>query len=260
MTDKPKYNTFEMDVYEIAAKLKSMQARYDLQKKQLDTTNPSILPLLKYDNVKWPNWYTGMVSEWFEYPNGRSYSYTVRRSYTTVEEVINVRDKLISEIEAVLNAQNVVDTFAANQERIKHNQHVADRIETFMRVCGIPDTYRERDYKSRAREPKFDTHSAGYLGDIRRNVIRADVVYAGMKAQVDNAKASITRHAEKMVVSVRELQAATVAAEKEKRQENFIATMRVKYNLDFDASQRAVLGAILASNNTKDLEIYNELF
>lgn len=261
MTDKPQYNTFEYDLHEVQKLLQSMQNRYDKQKKELDTSNPSLKPLITYEKVPYPVWYSGSIAEsWFKHPNGyNSYSYG-GREYKTVEALHEMRDKFLTEIDAVLSDENVESVRQQNLAIIEHNKMVAKRIETFMIVSGIPRTYQERDYKSKARYPKDITKSSGFIDDITRNVKQYDLQYDTIKKNVENAKVMIKGYVERVEASIKAAQQAQQAKERDQRRDLFLATMRVKYKLPFDADLHAVHDAIEDSENSDSADDMNTLW
>lgn len=59
---------------------------------------------------------------------------------------------------------------AKNLPAIENNQRIHDEVKAIMKAIGIPDRWKEKDLKSRARYTKYIEQAAGYLGDLARNV------------------------------------------------------------------------------------------
>jgi len=65
--------------------------------------------------------------------------------------------------------KEVDEAHEKNLPAIENNKALRKKVELMMHAIGIPDSWSERDWKSRARTPKYIKHTAGYLGDLNRN-------------------------------------------------------------------------------------------
>jgi hypothetical protein len=127
----------------------------------------------------------------------------------------------------------------------RHNTMVRDKIKMIMTQMGIPESYGRTVYKR--NKATTETSQAGYLGDLMRFVPSHDGYGAfetAMKAKADEINRWAMRLLEQYVAE----ETAAQEAEKARQLSNFLATMRVKYSLDFDADNEAIRKAIIASN------------
>lgn len=122
-----------------------------------------------------------------------------------------------------------------NLPAIEANQAIADRYRAFAKEIGLPDSYNERDPKSRAMYPKMISHSAGWLSDIHRFIktddgfARQQTTYKELKARYDKYHEDAKKKAEFDAGSKEREREAL----KKKREEDMrLATIIGRYGLD----------------------------
>lgn len=81
----------------------------------------------------------------------------IERSF---EEAMKWHNKAVEEVEK-WHLENI--------PHIENNQKVKESVENFMRMVGIPFTYKEEDTKSRSRTKKYIDRAAGFISDLNRN-------------------------------------------------------------------------------------------
>ena len=120
-----------------------------------------VIPDILYKNLKDLN-NTGHSSSYYNsYGKDHNETKTPKETQTRYDSLCKVIENYLPTIE---------DIKIKNEAIIQHNIKVKDKITSIMNSIGIPPTYSERDYTSRARNPKSITKSAGYIGDISRNI------------------------------------------------------------------------------------------
>ncbi len=154
---------------------------------------------------------------------------------------------------------NLLESFAEtrdkNLEFIEHNKKVIERICIFMDTIGIPKTYYETDPKSRARVPKKLAKSAGYIQDISRTIPVNDS-YNSWETKIKNKKLEVDKWAKNLKDSLSETIKLQQREEQEKKRIVVLATLRVKYDLPYDAEQDDILEHLLAKDKYLKLAHY----
>jgi len=147
----------------------------------------------------------------------------------------------------------------SNLKKIEHNQKVVARITLLMTAIGIPSSYSEVDTKSRARNTKYITQQAGYLQDIRRNVPTVDT-YSVFENNIKKVRANLQTWYRTEIEKIRAEE--KIAREKalEEKKTVFLATMRVKYKLAYDADKYAIENALSAVGDDTDYTEFEKLF
>lgn len=205
----------------------------DLEKKA-ESNIPSVMKLNKITMPSVANTYAANA---FKY--GSSY---YERDPKTIEEVESKLSSLLEKAE--VERLKVVAEHEANLPTIENNQKVREKISQIMKDIGIPNNYSTSEFKTqRSRTKTTTTHSAGYLGDLQRNVPVSDEserMLTLIKSAVDTFK----RHADTLKANIRkELQEAE-KTEKAKKEILAKARLQVKYNLDEDFDWSDVLDVL----------------
>ena len=202
--------------------------------KKAESNIPSVMKLSKITMPSVANTYAANA---FKY--GSSY---YERDPKTIEEVDT---KLIQLLEkAEVERLKVVAEHEANLPAIENNQKVREKITQIMKDIGIPNNYSTSEFKTqRSRTKTTTTHSAGYLGDLQRNVPVSDESER-MLTLIKSAVDSLKRHADTLKANIRkELQEAE-KTEKAKKEILAKARLQVKYNLDEDFEWSDVLDVL----------------
>ena len=202
--------------------------------KKAESNIPSAMKLNKITMPSVANTYAANA---FKY--GSSY---YERDPKTVQEVDTKLTQLLEKAE--VERLKVVAEHQANLPAIENNQKVREKISQIMKDIGILNNYSTSEFKTqRSRTKTTTTHSAGYLGDLQRNVPVSDEserMLTLIKSAVDTYK----RHADTLKASIRkELQEAE-KTEKAKKEILAKARLQVKYNLDEDFEWSDVLDVL----------------
>ena len=164
--------------------------------------------------------------------------------------------KALMELEAARKKD--VDAHERNLPKLGANKAIRDRIVAVMKEAGIPDTYSERDLKSRARFPKSIRKDAGYIGDLQRNIKTSDsfdsatMTYNGLKATYDKYAAEAEQEDEKRKAA--EAREAEAALER-RRNDLKLAEIILRYGLSETVEWSDVLEALRLKDQRLDLAV-----
>lgn len=214
--------------------LKEVQRLHEIQKKKADETIPKIM---KVEQCKGIDFNPSSLDSRDGWGNGRTPD-TVAKWDSGLQRFIGLADKTLADIEAA---------HEANKEAIKNNTEIKEKISLIMREIGIPGTYQERDYNSRAMRPKYNTRNAGYMGDLDRNVKISDF-YEQAKKQVEEAKKRATEFHAKKVAGLAQLEKAAAEEKKKAADEQKLVHLRVKYGCEFNSTANDVRRAIIGKD------------
>lgn len=142
----------------------------------------------------------------------------------------------------------IEDIKIKNEVIIQHNNTVKDKITSIMTSIGIPLNFSERDYNSRARNPKSITKSAGYIGDISKNIITVDSEYTKRATLVKTVKTNLDTWYKGRLDFSKSLEQAKQIKDKELERQKLFATIKVKYNIDFSVDDNDVLDNLLSKD------------
>ncbi|GAC1042309.1 hypothetical protein thsrh120_23130 [Rhizobium sp. No.120] len=194
--------------------------------------------------------FVGFVGKCMSDPKSYASSLNRWREPTAKE----IADKALSELETA--RQKDVDAHERNLPKIEINRQLREKIIALMKEAGIPDSYSERDLKSRSRFPKNIRHDAGYLGDLNRNVKitdgfdHASWTYNSLKARYDEyAKQAEQEDAKRKAEQERE---AAAALEK-RRNDLKLAEIIIRYGLDEAIDWNGALDALRGKDQRLDL-------
>ena len=208
-----------------------LKGQIDLLKKKTEEVNPSIKKLLSYEHG------FDILKYGFEHiSNSGAYqssgwSYHKPNEYAdTVEKIEERRKSLFAKLDEVL--PSLEETRLKNAEIIEHNKQIAEKVKLIMKTMGIPDSYSERDYNSRARNPKYITRQAGYIGDITRNVSTFDTQYKNISDQINVIKTRINKWADDKIKAIRAEEASKKAEREKDAKVKLLAAMCGKYGID----------------------------
>jgi len=225
--------------------LQHIQGLYDFQKKKADDTIPKVMKLEPI-----PSGYTFYGSS---LKVGKSYYNSSGRAPETLaehEQAVESYLKTLDEAEV-----KVKELIEKNAPAIENNKLIREKVSLIMRELGVPGTYQERDWKSKARMPKYNTFTAGYVGDLGRNVPVSDsggiALSAIAKARTD-AKAWVETKRKELAAK----EAAAAKLKEEDRKQKVLVHMRVKYGCDPEDSAGDILDKILEKNKYLHLAHY----
>lgn len=214
--------------------LKQAQCMYDLQKKKADETVPKIMKVEQCKGVEFHSGSLDCKDGWGS-----------RKEPTTLDAWNKALERFNVEVDAKVEAINQVH--AANAAAIVNNETITSKVSLIMRELGIPGTYQERDYTSRARQAKYNTQAAGYIGDLRRNVVVTDGYDAAIRSAV-NAKQQAKDYHAKKVAGLAQKELEEAAEKKKAKDETLLVHMRVKYKCDVEDGVYDVLRSIIDKN------------
>jgi vacuolar-type H+-ATPase subunit H len=199
--------------------------------KKAESNIPSVMKLNKITTPSVANTYAANA---FKY--GSSY---YERDPKTIEEVDTKLISLLAKAEQ--ERAKVLEEHQANIPAIENNLKVREKITQIMKDIGVPNNYSTSEFKTqRSRTKTTTTHSAGYLGDLQRNVPVSDEKDR-MLTLIKSAEDTFKRHADTLKGTIRkELQDAE-KTEKAKKEVLAKARLQVKYNFDDDFEWSDVL-------------------
>ncbi len=164
--------------------------------------------------------------------------------------------KALRELEAA-RAKDV-EAHERNLPQNEINKQIREKIIAVMKEAGIPDSYSERDTKSRARFPKNIRKDAGYLGDLGRNVKISDgfdsatQTYNMLKSRYDEyAKRAEQEDAKRQAEKERE----AAAALERRRNDLKLAEIILRYGLSETTDWSDVLDALRQKDQRLDLAV-----
>jgi hypothetical protein len=202
--------------------------------KKAESNIPSVMKLNKITMPSVANTYAANA---FKY--GSSY---YERDPKTIEEVESKLSQLLEKAE--VERLKVVTEHEANLPAIENNQKVREKITQIMKDIGIPNNYSTSEFKTqRSRTKTTTTHSAGYLGDLQRNVHVSDESER-MLTLIKSAVDSFKRHADTLKATIRKELQEVEKTEKAKKEILAKARLQVKYNLDEDFEWSDVLDVL----------------
>lgn len=194
----------------------------------------------------------GAVSQCMASP--QSYASQIGSGYTTPTKK-RIAAFALSKLEAARKLD--IENHEKNIPAIDANKAIWERVKSFMEEIGMPKTRKERA-GTRYGVPKYKTVDAGWLDDLRANVMvndgfdHATATYQRLLVEYQKYAAEAEREAE---------QAATAAAEAEERRKaerraNLeLAEIILRYDLDRDSEWSDVLDALRKRDQCLDLAV-----
>jgi hypothetical protein len=131
----------------------------------------------------------------------------------------------------------------ANKPLIENNLLIKHKMAQIMKQLGIPDSYQQRDTKSRAMHPKYVSLPAGWIGDLSRNIPTTQYTAHKLEAQQTRSHIEDTYRTAYRTIYDQEQKATKEKAKVEN--ETKVAFYKVKYGCDPLADIGDVLYSIL---------------
>lgn len=211
--------------------LKEVQRLHDIQKKKADETIPKIM---KIEQCKGLDFHQSSLDSRDGWGNART-NETVAQWDAGLARFNGLADQALDGIER---------RHEENKQAIQNNTLIKEKVSLIMRELGIPGSFQERDYNSRAIRPKYNTRPAGYIGDLDRNVPISDG-YEQAKKQVEEAKKRAAEFHKKQVASLAQKEKEAAEEKKKIADEQKLVHLRVKYGCEFNSTANDVRRAIL---------------
>jgi hypothetical protein len=142
-----------------------------------------------------------------------------------------------------------------NSAAIENNIKLVEQIKLYMQNIGIPNTFSETDYKSKARFPKKISHSAGYIDDIVRNIKTSDG-WENVERDYKRMNEDIEKYIVETTNKEKQKEADVAAKKKFEEKEMMRGTIVVKYALPYTANWDDILVNILNRNKYLSLAHY----
>ena len=118
-----------------------------------------------------------------------------------------------------------------------------------MKAFGIPNSYKESYYpSSRSINPKTRTVDAGFVDDIRKNIKVYDKHYETIKERIKTRRKQIQEAVKTFSLKSREQEEALKKEEEKLKNEKILATLRVKYDTEYDAEVSEILDKIFSKS------------
>lgn len=203
--------------------------------------NDQIPSVMKLNKITFPSVANKQASYLFKI--GSSY---YERDPQTLEEV----DKRLEVIrtQAALDKELIEKETLSNAEAIANNKKVVEKITQIMTDLGIPSKWSRSYFKTASsRKQTVETNSAGYLGDLQRNVPTSDDSGTKLQRLKDTVSAA-ERYAETLKQKIRQEQAEKDKEEKRKKEIQALARLQVKYGL----SEHSYWDDVLETLDSKD--------
>lgn len=212
----------------------TLKAQVEVLKKKADDAFPSpmkINDLPRADSSKWT------VARGWKIEGG---CWSSTREPNTVEEVDNLLQKALSVLTD--DIQKLKDSHEVNVPAIENNLKIHEKVSLLMReTLKIPSGYRTYEYKSSRSRNKTETrHTAGYIGDLQRNVKTSDG-YEQKLRDLNSYPETFKRIANDLKGKIRSVEAEKAKAEKAKKEVLAKARLQVKYGLTEDSDWSDVL-------------------
>jgi hypothetical protein len=206
-------------------------------KKKADDTIPAVKPIVTHKNT-WPAC-SSTVKWLFQFNKG----------WGNMEDFTTTHQYQMKLLELMKSYKEQMDAHALNKninvDAIENNKKVIEKVTSIMKYIGIPSTYTTSTYKtSRSRKPTTETHSAGWLQDIRRAVPTSDN-WEQIKRDMESKMREIELYANQKIkeFAAVEKEADRIAAEKALT--NYATTMKIKHGFDYSSDEHAVLEGLL---------------
>lgn len=177
-------------------------------------------------------------------------------AYSGSDDPVKVAAYAMRQLEAA--RQQDVDTHTRNLPALQANQAVHDHIKSVMEAVGMPLRWSERDTKSRSRYPKTISHEAGYLADLRREVIVNDnfeyatTCYQRLLKDYEAYAQQAAAESAQKVAAVQRQRDAEVA---KRRADMELAAMLLRYGLPIESTWRDVVRALAGKHQRLALAI-----
>jgi hypothetical protein len=141
-----------------------------------------------------------------------------------------------------------------NLVSLENNKAIRIRVLCLMKEIGIPDTFQEKDEKSRSRTTKWITRTAGYMGDLERSIPIHDGYspdsYARLEADYKRFEAEGIAEDEKIK---REAENEVKRKSEERKANIQLAAVILRHNLPEDSEWQEVYEALCKKNSRLDL-------
>lgn len=228
------------------------EAEMAVLNKKVEENIPKVREVGKWPSVGEFNWNTGngwinsrtaslnsYESEWFKFYG----SYSEKTIEELTQGMLDKRYAEILERIAQLEAA-VTKAWQDNVEAINNNKLVREKVELMMKHCGIASTYTTYEFPtSRSRTKKAVTHSAGYLGDLTRNV---PISVQGSKPNAEEYKKKAERLYKDMSSKIADFERQKRIKETKAKEVHELALLRAKYCPDNAlADLQDILGGLL---------------
>lgn len=197
----------------------------------------------------------GAVGNCMSHPS--SYREHAKSRYTYSEPTTaRIAEYALRELEAA-RAKDVA-VHEKNLPAMENNKAVATAIVQLNEAVGMPKRWSERDRNSRSRYPKTIGHDAGYLTDIRRDVITDDG-FASATATYERLKKEYDAYAEQGKLDAdraeRERQREKEAEIEKRKADMELAGMLLRYQLPIESTWGDVLEALRGRDQRLDLAV-----
>lgn len=183
--------------------------------------------------------------------SGEKYTWGSKHSYDSRDKITERKIALTNHVRAKLAEAAIIHE--TNASIGEHNTIVKEQVTLIMKTMGIPDTYNSTVYKR--NNATSVSNSAGYITDLARCIPSSDG-YAAHESALKRKIEEIDRWANKLLETIIAEEQKRKIEEENRQRLNFIATARVRYNLDYDADAGAVMKKLLDSNHMLQVAHY----
>lgn len=147
---------------------------------------------------------------------------------------------------------------ANNGAALENNKKLKEKLSFMMSAAGIPAGYTTYEYPTtRSKTKKSIGHTAGYIGDLQRNISSTDS-YDFHKSAAEKSLVAAREESVKRIAKIKEIKRQEVKEKAKVDAEKVIVHLRVKYETRYDADASEILDAILEKNKYLHLGHYLE--
>lgn len=215
----------------------TLKAEVEVLKKKADDNFPSPMKVNELPRPVSSKW---AVTHGWKIEGGY---WSSPREPNTAEEVDNLLQKALSVLTE--DIQKLTDAHNANLPAIENNLKIHEKVSLLMRdTLKIPSGYSTYAFKSSRSSKKTETrHTAGYIGDLQRNIITSD----GYEMKLRDLNAypeTFKRIANDLKGKIRAVEVEQEKEQKAKKEVLAKARLQVKYGLTEDSEWSDVLDAL----------------
>lgn len=161
-------------------------------------------------------------SDWFKF---RNYYGDMDIEAVSADQLLKRKEAISEQLDKL--SQDIAKCEEENKAAIENNKLIHEKIKLMMKHIGVPDSFSTWEYpSSRSRNKKETRHSAGYLGDLTRNV---PIYIPGQKPDVVRLRQQVEKGYNDALIKINAAQQAKEKAKKEKESVHELALLRAKY-------------------------------
>jgi hypothetical protein len=240
-----------MFVSNIDQALQAVALQVEGLKKKADDTIPAVKPIVTHKNT------------WSACSSTVKCLFQSNKGWGNMEDFTTTHQYQMKLLDLMKSYKEQMDAHVLNKninvDAIENNKRVIEKVTSIMKYIGIPSTYTTSTYKtSRSRKPTTETHSAGWLQDIRRAVPTSDN-WEQIKRDMESKMREIELYANQKIKEFAALEKEADRIAAEKALTNYAAAVKVKYDLAYELDVEDVLADLSVMENASSGFEYEKL-